>query len=423
MEIRAAMEKRFIDTLGLNTAIFGQAGMDRIVQAAMQRSGIADAAAYLELLSTSQEEFEHCMEELVVPETWFFRDQEPFTLLKQHLCTQWLPSHSNDILRILSAPCATGEEPYSIAIAMREAGLQLRQFHLDAADISRRALAAAGKAVYGKGAFRHPLTAAQEKFFTGPAGERRLDETIVGAVRFHRANLIDPCFFAGQTPYDIIFCRNVLIYLTDEARQLVFANIDRLLAPDGIIFTGHAEMALLLQQGFTAVRHARSFACKRTQEPKPADVGTGTPSDFPAVRPEPFLTGGSFSAFTIPPPVPPTPLQQSLAPEVGPLHNEALALADRGQFNEAAALCGQYLREHRPHADVYCLLGLINEAAKRSGEAEECYLKALYLNPDHYETLIHLGLLCRQQGDLHQAALYRQRAEATERRPNARVGP
>ena len=438
MEICAAVEKRFTDTLGLNTAAIGGAGIERIVRAGMKRSGVADAAAYLSLLSTSPEEFERCLEELVVPETWFFRDREPFILLKQSLCGQWFPSHPDETVRILSAPCSTGEEPYSIAMTLLTAGIAPRQFRLDAADISRRALCAAGQAVYGKGAFRQTLTAAQEASFIRTPRVWRVDEAVVRTVHFFRENLIDPRFLAGYEPYHVIFCRNVFIYLTEEARRLVLANISRLLAPDGILFTGHAEVGILLQHGFTAIRHARAFACRRTGEsPLPGDTPSGDRFEIcpqkawagrpavlsappPARRPPPAEAPGD--RFQICPQNPsPIPIPQSAT--VDTLHAEALSLADRGLFDEAAALCRQYLQEQRPHADVYFLLGLIHEAARRSGEAEECYLKALYLGPNHYETLIHLSLLYRQQGDGRKAALYRRRAEAGERRPDGNVNP
>jgi len=436
MEICAAVEKRFTDTLGLNSAAIGGAGIERIVRAGMKRSGVADAAAYLSLLSTSPEEFERCLEELVVPETWFFRDREPFILLKQSLYGQWFPSYPDETVRILSAPCSTGEEPYSIAITLLEAGIAPRQFCLDAADISRRALCAAGRAVYGKGAFRQPLTAAQESFFTGTPRVRRVDEAVVRTVHFFQGNLINPRFLAGQEPYNIIFCKNVLIYLTEEARQLVLANISRLLAPDGILFTGHAEMAILLQHGFTAIRHARAFACRRTgigdmmphRVPAPGfDIQTAgaersatRSAPPPARRPSPAVASGD--RFQICPHSPtPIPIPQSAT--VSALHAEALSLADRGLLDEAEALCRRYLQEQRPHADVYFLLGLIHEVARRSGEAEECYLKALYLGPHHYHTLIHLSLLYRRQGNGRKAALYRRRAEAGERRPNGTVDP
>ena len=442
MDLCAAVEKRFIDTLGLNAAAVGRAGFERIVRAAMRRSGIADAAAYLELLSTSPEEFERCLEDLVVPETWFFRDTEPFILLKQHLRETWFPSRPDETVRILSIPCSTGEEPYSIAMTLIEAGIPPRQFHLDAVDISRSALAAAGRAVYGKGSFRHPLTAPQEAFFTGPVGERRVDETVVRTVHFYRENLVEPRLLAGKAPYHIIFCRNVLIYLTDEARRRVIENVGRLLARDGILFTGHAEMGILLQQGFTAVRHARAFACKRTGigETAPQRLPDGM---IPQCDPDPGFQippvrakFGTLAESPAKPPVPPaarsaprsvavrTPNPQIPTPPpaaIEALHAEALALADRGLFDAASALCRQHLREQRPYADGYCLLGLIHEAARQSVEAEECYLKALYLDPDHYETLIQLSLLYRQQGDDRKAALCRRRADATGRRPNGTV--
>ena len=420
MEICAAVEKKFTNALGFNAAAIGRSGIERIVRAGMKRSGVADTAAYLELLSTSPEEFERCLEELVVPETWFFRDREPFVLLKQSLCGPWFLSHPGETVRILSAPCSTGEEPYSIAITLLTAGIAPRQFRLDAVDISRRALCAASRAEYGKGAFRQPLTDAQESFFIGTSRVRRVDEAVVRTVRFFRENLIDPRFLAGHEPYHIIFCRNVLIYLTEEARGLVLANISRLLAPDGILFVGHAEVGILLQHGFTVIRHARAFACQRTDESRsPGMDGDRMLHRVPAPPkiPPPVVAVAREEVAS------PMPIPISQSATVGALHAEALSLADRGLFDEAAALCRRYLQEQRPNADVYCLLGLIHEAAKRPGEAEECYLKALYLGPDHDETLIHLSLLYRQQGDGRRAALYRRRAELGERRSDGTDHP
>lgn len=416
MENFANLEKRLVETLGLNAAAIGRTVLERVVSTALERVEVADTATYLERFAAASEDFESCLEELVVPETWFFRDTEPFILLIRHLCETWFPAHRHETLRILSAPCSTGEEPYSIAMTLLEAGIESRQFHLDAVDISRRALAAAQRAVYGKGAFRQPLTAAQELFFSGPPGERQLAETVTRTVHFFRANLVAPDFLAGQAPYHIIFCKNLLIYLTDEARRQVFANLCRLLAPEGILFTGHAEMGLLQQHGFTAIRHTRSFAGRRAALPAaPLPRPDALPAAFP-------LKAGLAAAAPPRQPAPPMALPK-LLPQVDTaeaLRAEAQALADRGLFEEADALCRRYLREQPPHADVYCLLALIHEAAKRYGEARECYEKALYLNPGHHETLIHLSLLCRQGGDAQKAALYRERAATTARRLHGR---
>ncbi len=419
-----ALDRWFARTLGLDAASLGRSSIERIVAAALKRSGAADTEAYLELLANSPEESERFLEELLVPETWFFRDEEPFVFLRRHLEETWLPAHPEQGLRVLSAPCSTGEEPYSIAMTLLEAGIPAEGFVLDAADISRRALAAAKRAVYGRGSFRQPLGEAREALFQTTSRGRRLAEAVTRTVRFHLANLVAPDFFAGEASYDIIFCRNIFIYLTAKARLKLLANIERLLAPEGLLFTGHAEVGILQMEGFDAVRHPRAFACRR--KAKAAAAGT-TPRTRPAPAPLP--------ASAVPKaPQPPAKKIRAAEEAAQPrterkgavaraLHGEALALADQGRFAEAEALCRQALSRERPHADLYCLMGLIHEAARRPNEAEACYLKALYLDPDHYESLVHVSLLYRQRGNDRKARMYLRRAEALERRPDGTNGP
>ncbi len=430
MDTGAAVEKWCADTLGLEGEALGRRSVERIIAAAVKRSGAAEADAYLALLAASPEESERLLEELVVPETWFFRDSEPFVFLRRFLEREWLPGHPDRPLRVLSAPCSTGEEPYSIAMTLLEAGLAAERFTLDAADISRRALTCAKKALYGRDSFRQPLEAAREAFFRPTPRGMRLAERVAGLVRFYRGNLIRPDFLAAAGPYDVIFCRNIFIYLTAAARRQLLANVERLLAPDGILFTGHAETGILRQEGFTAVRHARAFACRRG--PVAAGAGKGGPQPRrSAAGPAPAAVPRAAGVPICPPgrrpaPAPGTP-PRTAAPSApaggaGSRHAEALALADRGRLAEAEALCRRHLRE-RPHADLYCLLGLINEAARRPGEAEGCYLQALSLAPDHYESLIHVSLLYRRQGNDRKARTYRRRAEMQEGRFDGTAGP
>jgi chemotaxis protein methyltransferase WspC len=419
MDICAAVEKKFADTLGISTAAYGCKTVERMISQAVKRTGAADAETYIERLSGSFDEMEHCLEDLVVPETWFFRDREPFVLLRQHLCGSWFPSHPGRTARILSLPCSSGEEPYSIAITLLDAGILPGRFHLDAADISRRALDAAKAADYGKGSFRQELTPSQEAHFIHTRRGRRLNDAVVKCVRFHRANIIDPSLFAGSESYDVIFCRNILIYLTDEARRKALANIDRLLAADGLLFTGHAEVGIFQQQGYTAVRHPRAFACRRAGKSDGERPARSTVLHTVSLTP-PVPTGERFEICPQQTQETQTTPQTS---ESGALPADALALADQGRFDEAETLCLRYLRENPPHADVYCLLGLICETARRTEAAEEHYLKALDLAPDHYETLIHLSLLYRQRGDGRRASDYRRRAETAERRPDGNAAP
>jgi len=126
----------------------------------------------------------------------------------------------------------------------------------------------------------------------------------------------------------------------------------------------------------------------------------------------------------MPPPAAPAADRPAAPPPpdggIDALLDRAGALADRGRLEEAAALCRQSLRDHPPRAGVYCLLGLIHEAAGRTAEAEESYAKALYLDPDHYESLLQASLLYRRLGNAEKASLLRRRAEQRERRTDGR---
>jgi chemotaxis protein methyltransferase WspC len=418
MDIGASVEKLLETKIGLKPGIIvGRENLGRIVETAMTQAGVTDGRAYLRLLSSCGTEFLEIMEKLVVHETWFFRDHEPFRFMER-LASEMLAGRPDRKIRILSAPCSTGEEPYSIAISLLATGVRPEQFHIDAADISRAGLAAAGRAVYGRGSFRQPLTSAQAGFFTAFAKTRKLDGRVMRCVHFHRANLVDPLFLAGCPPYDMVFCRNVLIYLTEEARDRVFVNIDRLLASDGVFFAGHAEMGLLRKHGYNAAGHARSFACVRGEKALPHGNVKSAPRLRTSAIPKDVFVDEAVSGAVSPLPPPP-----AASAEADALQSRARALADEGLFGEAADLCGRYLKEQMPHADVYCLMGIIREAERRFRDAEECYEKALYLEPGHYETLVHLSLLCRQRGESGRADRYRQRAQASEGRINAAVGP
>jgi chemotaxis protein methyltransferase WspC len=428
MDTCTAVEKLLEERMGLIPGIsVGRAGLERVFAAAMGQAGVADRVAYLELLKTSPTEVMRLVEKLVVHETWFFRDQEPFRYLER-VARERLSAKAACQIRILSAPCSTGEEPYSIAVALLAAGIKPEQFFIDAADISAEGLAAAARAVYGRASFRQPIAPERLRFFGGVGEEKTLDENVVRCVHFQRANLADPLFLADKRPYDIIFCRNILIYLTEEARSRVFGAIDRLLAPDGIFFTGHAEMGLLRKHGYRAVGHARSFACVRggkeriaektaplrSASVKPHALRPVVDAMGGAIAPEPGReTGRSGHADAA--------TEASGATGADALRAKAKALADGGLFGEAAELCGRYLQEQSPHADIYCLLGIIREAERCFEDAEGCYEKALYLDPGHYETLVHLSLFYRQRGEPARAERCRQRAQTTEGRMHAAV--
>src|SRR5258708_375143 len=105
-------------TMGLHAATIGSALVEPTVLARMRRQGVADVADYVKLLRQSPAEWNALIEAMVVTETWFFRDQGSFTALVRLVLEEWLPAHPSGVLRLLSFPCSTGEEPFSMAMAL-----------------------------------------------------------------------------------------------------------------------------------------------------------------------------------------------------------------------------------------------------------------------------------------------------------------
>jgi chemotaxis protein methyltransferase WspC len=182
----------------------------------------------------SPEEREKIAEAVVVPETWFFRDHGPFAYLQDYLRKGGQPKTRPEKIRILSAPCSTGEEPYSIVMTLLDAGLTPEEFVVDAVDLSENALQIARKGCYGKGSFRGVTAAAMESgYFHQEGNEVRISAAVVAAVRFYRDNLLRPVSMMQMSGYDVIFCRNLLIYLHAKTKETAFFHLDRLLHPGG----------------------------------------------------------------------------------------------------------------------------------------------------------------------------------------------
>ena len=117
-----AIEDLLRDRIGLDASSIGSSLIERCVRLRMKALGIADVAGYVRRLRADDSEWRELVESVVVPETWFFRDRQAFDALIQNLIAEWIPRQSMHSLRILSAPCSTGEEPYSLAMALLDAG-------------------------------------------------------------------------------------------------------------------------------------------------------------------------------------------------------------------------------------------------------------------------------------------------------------
>ena len=410
----AEITSRLRESIGLDPDIIGVDAIHHAVRERMAGLGLSVQEDYTALLRESDREMQELVEGVVVPETWFFRDREPFEFLAQYAAAEWLPARRDEVLRIVSVPCSTGEEPYSIAMTLLSAGLTPSQFHIDAIDVSERVLEVAKQAVYGKNSFRGNCLDFRDRYFERKGESFCLCETVTGTVTFTYGNLLDKLFLAE--PYHVVFCRNLLIYMAREARTRVLGTLNRMLARPGLLFVGHAETLQVASERLLEVDHPRAFAF-RTRE---VNSVTGYSSANFASPENPSKTatsgadrfaeiGASVACHRISGSASGGESDGSAACQQIPLLESALREADNGNLASAAGLCERYLSESGPSAQAYFILGLVREAAGQNGEAEEFFNKAVYLNPAYYEALIHLALLTRQR-DPGAAALLEQRA-------------
>lgn len=410
----AKFETMLKRTMGLDIQSIGRPMLERALQERQGSCGVADLDAYWLLLQMSEPEQLQLIESVIVPETWFFRNREAFLEMVQ-LQQRWPRLiGASQPLRILSLPCSTGEEPYSIAMALLDAGVPPSHFQIDAIDISPQSLDVARQAVYGKNSFRGDYLSFRDRYFALNEQGYALSETVRQQVRFAQSNLFAADLLAAQAPYDIIFCRNLLIYFDRATQHQAVTILLRRLAPEGLVFVGPAESALMMLHELTPIKAPMAFAF-RQGAPKPEIARTALP---PAVAYVPLAPAPrSTAAHSTPARArtasgnPDKPPQASLA--------AAQLLADQGKLNEAAAACDQFIRRHGASAAAYYLSGVIHDAADRKQAAADCYRKALYLEPNHADAMTHLAALLQTMGDYAGAKLLQQRARrSTENNPS-----
>jgi chemotaxis protein methyltransferase WspC len=403
--------------MGLDIASIGSSAIERTVQARMSACAMNDSVAYLELLQASATELQTLIEAVVVPETWFFRDREAFSALARIACEEWLSTHTGGVLRLLSLPCSSGEEPYSMAMALLDAGFPASLFQIDAVDISTRALTHAKDAMYGKNSFRGNDLSFRDRYFEATAHGYHLSDTVRQQVHFHHANLFAPNFLPGVEIYDMIFCRNLLIYFDRPTQDNAVRVLQRLLKAKGVLFVGPSETGLMLNHDFVSVKVPLAFGFRKIDAAVRATARASIPLVRVAARSPatpPPAAPKSWSQKPLPDFSKPVTQSRPCRPQEKPGLAEASALADRGHLAEAAKSCEEHMRRQGPSPQAYYLLGLINDSSGNLQEAVQLYRKALYLDPNHLESLANLAFLLEKQGDPKGAQMLRNRVLRAE---------
>src|SRR5438445_5499529 len=396
------------DRIGLDAVSIGSALLQRSIRLRMKSHGLKKADDYFSLLQSSSTEWSELVESVVVTETWFFRDNESFlTLLR--LVQDWLLSDPMGKVRLLSLPCSSGEEPFSLAMALLDAGVAPGRFEIDAVDISARALARAEKGVYGKNSFRGNDLGFRNRHFQSTREGFAISPVIRNCVRFSQGNVLEN-FRPSIDHYHFVFCRNLLIYFDRPTQQKALATIGKLLSPEGVLFVGPAEQPLVLEHGFVSAQLPMTFACRKSPvgaariPRRPRFEKTSKPGLVtPAVR-----SNGDLRSYRLPEKA--VTLSASPAVTGSEGLERARHLADTGRLEDAAKLCETHLRENGPSVQAYYLMGLLRDATG-DATAQDYYRKALYLDPNHYESLLQLALWSEKNGESADARRLKKRAQ------------
>ncbi len=405
-------------------------------------AAVADCAAYAALLSDAvrgEAEWARLEAEITVGETFFFRYAEQFQALRARILPALIAARASErVLRIWSAGCSTGAEPYSLAILVQELlGDALPDWRVSilGTDISHEALAVARSAEYGRWALRTMPPAERLRYFTRlPAapGIRReggyaLRPEFRGLVRFERGNLltlVEPARPEGER-YDLILCRNVLIYFDARTVAAVVRGLARRLRDDGWLLLGHAEPSPAFSGFLDAVSLPGTVAYRARPDAPPPRVppagpaqpdtplgGRGADADesgasagphgespgMPAHRPAPREAPPAVAAVRAP-----DDPSHHVAP-VGPAEDSDAALdririlADAGETGAAWRALRLALDRDPTDSGLRFYEGLLARTLGRDAEAERALRAALYLDRGFVMAHYHLGLLLIARG-------------------------
>ncbi|MGH6910353.1 MAG: CheR family methyltransferase [Phenylobacterium sp.] len=245
--------------------------VERRVSDRMEATGAATFASYFARLRGDLDaEIEQFINAFTVNETYFYREDHQLSCLSSDLLAERIRGRPrSQALRIWSVPCSTGEEPYSISMWLLETWPQVDAYDIEivGSDIDTRALQAAAAGVFGKRALMRLTPELVAKYFVRLDEDRwQILEDLRGSVRFTPANIVETAETRPHGQFDVIFCRNVLIYFDEASRRMAAENLYENLAPGGFICLGHTESMSRISPLFEVRRFADAIVYQRPME-------------------------------------------------------------------------------------------------------------------------------------------------------------
>ena len=248
--------------------------IDRRISQQMDRAGVTSFAAYMSALRRDPREVEQLINSFTINETYFYREEHQLKCLSRSLLPEIVATRKpGDRIRIWSVPCATGEEPYSIAIWLLENWRMVDAYNIEivASDIDTRVIAGALEGEYGARALAHlPADVVATYFHRVDEGRWRIIDDIKESVAFNQVNLVDGARLRELGAFDVIFCRNLLIYFDAASRLTAASNLHDRLNPGGFVCLGHTESMARILTSFEVRRFDDATVFQRGPDPKAA---------------------------------------------------------------------------------------------------------------------------------------------------------
>jgi len=394
--------------------------LERGINAAAREFGFEDTESCIRWLMSSQltkSRIEILANHLTVGETYFFRDKNFFEVLEKHVLPELIFSRGRNgqRLRIWSAGCSTGEEPYSIAILLDKMIYNLKDWHVTiiGTDINSNFIRKALEGVYSEWSFRDTPAWVKERFFKRPKeGCFEVLPHIKKMVQFFYLNLAEdsyPSLMNNTSAMDIIFCRNVLMYFSSEHKKKVIQRLFSSLAAGGWLFTSPAETAPALFSKFVMLNingavlykkdgvkslKQQTFTSGLELQPECLEIVRTDLSEKNAVQPADDRSLHNDST--------PGELRHS----DNTMAKLARVCADQGKLAEAREWCEKAIIADKLNPSLYYLLSIILQEQDQVEEAILSLKRALYLDQNFVLAHFALGNLALRQGNDYDSEKY-----------------
>ena len=390
------------DCSGLDFPPSRLADLEQVIEDTIGSLNLPDVDALFALLKNaahSEPVLQTMIADLTVGETYFFRNQPQFHALEHHILPELIERRRvSRHLRIWSAGCSTGEEPYSLAILLERLLPDLADWsiHLLATDINPQMLAKAEQGCYGEWSFRHVAAEIKETYFHSHGPELEIHPRLRARVRFARLNLAEDAFPSYHTQtgeIDLILCRNVLIYFRPDTVRRIVDRFYRATAANGWLIVGHAEPSQTTFARFTprnypgTVVYQKQLGADSISEPEASAKRSATP----------FANASGSEA-------PERKRPRSNTPDAEPsAYQKAKRLADQMQWEQAEQWIAVALTVEPLSAAAHYLRGLILLERGQPDEALSALRNCVFADANFVLAHMALADLLTRQGQTERA--------------------